>query len=366
MSPSIGPVNGNLWQNKLVQLTPPALQLPGSRLKAALNARDLKMEIEFLQRQQMVDDLSTNLYNNNIFGVHLMGRWTEGSTVKMLISSGVRLLSLSKFNTFSKPSQSDIAGRYLHRQVPCSSAFLPISISYLAFAMSAKTVKVSNLSLKASQRDVKEFFSFSGDIVYVEVQSDDDCPQNAFVAFTDSQGAETAALLSGATIVDTTVTVTLAPDYLLPPEATSALPLRGGNTPANSEPESALRKAEDVVSSMLCIVTEKVKEVDQKHQVSEKAKSAFAAAEQTVSNAGSAIMKNRYVVTSASWVSSTVNKLVKTVSEFGQQTKEKAGKAENENKQKMVDDSGHVYLTESLKGSGPTEPKPAPVQGLSL
>ncbi|KAI3705027.1 hypothetical protein L1987_75257 [Smallanthus sonchifolius] len=68
MSPSIGPVNGNLWQNKFVQLTPPALQLPGSRLKTALNARDLKMEIEFLQRQQMVDDLSTNLYNNNIFG----------------------------------------------------------------------------------------------------------------------------------------------------------------------------------------------------------------------------------------------------------------------------------------------------------
>ncbi|KAI3809146.1 hypothetical protein L1987_25116 [Smallanthus sonchifolius] len=68
MSPSIGPVNGNLWQNKFVQLTPPALQLPGSRLKTALNARDLKMEIELLQRQQLVDDLSTNLYNNNIFG----------------------------------------------------------------------------------------------------------------------------------------------------------------------------------------------------------------------------------------------------------------------------------------------------------
>ncbi|KAK9077944.1 hypothetical protein SSX86_002001 [Deinandra increscens subsp. villosa] len=65
MSPSIAPVNGNLWQNKFVHVTPPALQLPGSRLKTALNARDLKMEIEMLQRQQMIDDLSTNLYNNN-------------------------------------------------------------------------------------------------------------------------------------------------------------------------------------------------------------------------------------------------------------------------------------------------------------
>lgn len=32
------------------------------------------------------------------------------------------------------------------------------------------TVKVSNVSLQASQRDLKEFFSFSGDIVYVEMQ----------------------------------------------------------------------------------------------------------------------------------------------------------------------------------------------------
>ncbi|KAI7729556.1 hypothetical protein M8C21_016666, partial [Ambrosia artemisiifolia] len=271
--------------------------------------------------------------------------------------------------------------------------------------MSAKTVKVSNLSLKASQRDVSEFFSFSGKIVYVEVQSnDDDCSQNAFVTFTDSQGADTAVLLSGATIIDTTVTVTLAPEYHLPPEAASALPPRGGYTyaPAKGEPGSALSKAEDVVSSLFAkgvvlgkdavtkaksfdqqhgitekvstgtsIVTEKVKEVDQKLQVSEKAKSAFAAAEQTVSNAGSAIMKNSYVNTSVSWVTSAVDKLVKTASEVGQQTKEKVGKAEDENKQKVVDDYAQGYLTESPKGPGPTEspkgpasaePKPAVVQ----
>lgn len=41
-------------------------------------------------------------------------------------------------------------------------------------------------------------------------------------------------------------------------------------------------------------VNEKVKEMDQKFQVSEKTKSAFATAEKTVSTAGSAIMKNRY------------------------------------------------------------------------
>ncbi|KAJ0855856.1 putative transcription factor C3H family [Helianthus annuus] len=62
-TPPMSP-NGNMWQNKFVNVTPPALQLPGSRLKTSLNARDLEMELELLQRQQMIDNLSTNLYNN--------------------------------------------------------------------------------------------------------------------------------------------------------------------------------------------------------------------------------------------------------------------------------------------------------------
>jgi hypothetical protein len=32
------------------------------------------------------------------------------------------------------------------------------------------TVKVHNVSLSASEQDISEFFSFSGDIVYVELQ----------------------------------------------------------------------------------------------------------------------------------------------------------------------------------------------------
>ncbi|KVH90212.1 hypothetical protein Ccrd_007819 [Cynara cardunculus var. scolymus] len=222
----------------------------------------------------------------------------------------------------------------------------------------------------------------------------------------------------GATIGDMTITVTLAPDYQLPPDAIPSLPPHGGNT--SSEGESAFRKAEDVVSSMFAkgfvlgkdvvskaksfdekhgltstasakvtsfdkkigftekvstgtsIVNEKVKEVDQKLQVSEKAKSAFAAAEQTVSNAGSAIMKNRYVFTSAAWVTGAFNKVAKAASEVGQQTKEKVGQAEDEQKHKMVDDFAQVHLSESPKAASvPTEQqpppsKPAPVQGLIL
>ncbi|XP_043717359.1 binding partner of ACD11 1-like isoform X2 [Telopea speciosissima] len=278
--------------------------------------------------------------------------------------------------------------------------------------MSVRTVKVSNVSLSAIEQDIKEFFSFSGEIEYVEMQSGNERSQIAYVTFKDSQGAETAQLLSGATIVDLSVSITPAPDYQLPPGA-SAPPTE---TKATSGAETAVQKAEDVVSSMLAkgfilgkdalnkakaldekhqftstatakvasldkkiglsekisvgtsVVNDKVKEMDQKFQVSEKTKSAFAAAEHTVSNAGSAIMKNRYVLTGASWVTGAFNKVAKAAGEVGQMTKEKVGMAEEEQRREMVDAYAQV-LSESPKaeeGDKPTKPGPAPAQGLIL
>lgn len=58
------PKSGNLWQNK-VNLTPPALQLPGSRLKTAFSARDLDFLLGLenrtsnLQQQQLLDEISS-------------------------------------------------------------------------------------------------------------------------------------------------------------------------------------------------------------------------------------------------------------------------------------------------------------------
>ncbi|KAF2308818.1 hypothetical protein GH714_020459 [Hevea brasiliensis] len=280
--------------------------------------------------------------------------------------------------------------------------------------MAVRTVKVCNVSLGATERDLKEFFSFSGDIEYVEVRSDNERSQVAYVTFKDSQGAETAVLLSGATIVDLSVTITPDPDYKLPPAALAPSATEN-KTPGGAE--SAFQKAEDVVSSMLAkgyilgkdavnkaktfdekhqltstasakvasfdkkigftekisagttIVGDKVREVDLKFQVSEKTKSAFAVAEQKVSNAGSAIMKNRYVFTGASWVTGTFNKVAKAAGEVGHKAKEKAGMAEEEQKRKMVDDFAQVHLSESPKASTEREQppsKPAPVQGLIL
>lgn len=181
--------------------------------------------------------------------------------------------------------------------------------------------------------------------------------------------------------------------------------------------ELALRKAEDVVSSMLAkgfilgkdavnkaktfdekhqftstastkvasfdkkigfsekisvgtsVVSDRVREVDQKFQVSEKTKSAFVAAEQKVSSVGSAIMKNRYVFTGASWVAGAFNKVAQAAGEVGKKAKEKAGMAEEEQKRKMVDDFAQVHLAESPKTSSPSGQQPSktePAQGLVL
>ncbi|KAF0892243.1 hypothetical protein E2562_014828 [Oryza meyeriana var. granulata] len=227
------------------------------------------------------------------------------------------------------------------------------------------TVKVSNVSLKASLRDVKEFFSFSGDIVHVEMQSGDELSQVAYITFKDNQGSETAMLLTGATIVDMAVIVTPATDYELPAYVLAAL------EPKDAKP-SALQKAEDIVGTMLAkgfilgrdaldraktldekhqltstatarvssfdkriglsekisvgtsAVNDKVKEMDQKYQVSEKTRSALAAAEQSVSTAGSAIMKNRYVLTGAAWVTGAFSKVANAAAnDVGTKAKEK-------------------------------------------
>ncbi|KAM7272868.1 hypothetical protein ACFE04_027532 [Oxalis oulophora] len=241
--------------------------------------------------------------------------------------------------------------------------------------MAVTSVKVSNLSFSASERDIKEFFSFSGEIEQVQLISVNERSQIAYVTFKDAQGAETAVLLSGATIVDQPITIELAPDYNPPAIAIkpSSEGIENQLAPATG---STIQKAEDVVSGMLAkgfilgkdvlgkakafddklkltstttstvssidqkigfteklsvgttIVNEKVKEMDDKFQVSEKTKTAIAVAGQTASNAGSAIMKNRYILTGATWVTGAFSKVAKAAGDVGQKTKEKVSAEE--------------------------------------
>ncbi|KAK9006160.1 hypothetical protein V6N11_035205 [Hibiscus sabdariffa] len=274
------------------------------------------------------------------------------------------------------------------------------------YRLQTKTIEVSNVSLEATERDIKEFFSFSGDIEYVEMQRSNEGSQVAYITFKDLQGAETALLLSGAIIVGLSVSISLAPDYKLPPAAFVPPPVAQNKTPGAGD--SAIRKAEDVVTGMLAkgfilgkdavkkdekhqltskasakvasfdkkigfadkiqvgttIVGDKVREVDQKFQVSKKTKSAFATAQQKVSSVGSAIMKNRYVCTGASWVTGAFSKVAKAAGDVGQKTKEKVGAAEEKRKRNVVDDFAQIHLSESPIEQQPS--KPAAAQGLIL
>nr|CAB3447589.1 unnamed protein product [Digitaria exilis] len=255
------------------------------------------------------------------------------------------------------------------------------------------TVKVHNVSLKASEQDISEFFSFSGDIVHVELQSCDDRSQFAYITFRDNQGAERAMLLTveGATIADMAVIITPASDYKLPASVLADLESRNAGGM-----ESALRKAEDVVGSMLAkgfvlgmdavekakafdekhqltstatakvasldktmglsqkfststiVVNEKMKEMDEKYQVAEKTKSALAAAEQTVSTAGSAIMSNRYVLTGAAWVTGAYNKVATTATDVGAMAKERMADQEGEHLDRELE---KTHLPESSEAA---------------
>lgn len=70
------------------------------------------------------------------------------------------------------------------------------------------TVEVTNLSPKATEKDVYDFFSFSGKIDHVEIMRHGEYSSTAFVTFNEAHALDTACLLSGASIVDQPVCIT--------------------------------------------------------------------------------------------------------------------------------------------------------------
>ncbi|KAK7251673.1 hypothetical protein RIF29_35067 [Crotalaria pallida] len=264
-----------------------------------------------------------------------------------------------------------------------------------------KTVKVSNVSTTTTEKDIKDFFSFSGDIRYIEMQRGTDDTQIAYVTFKESQGADTAVLLTGSNIVNVPVSITPVENYQLPPEA---LP----SSPEKKQTSVAVKKAEDVVSTMLAkgyilgkdainkaksfderlhltskasatvasiddkmglrdkisigttIVNEKVKEMDEKFQVYGRTKSAIAVAEQKASIVGSAIMNNSIVSTGATLVSNAITAVAKAAEDVSTMTMEKVELAEVEKKEiiyserkAVVDELAHVQYEKPSAGPPP-------------
>ncbi|XP_044461936.1 zinc finger CCCH domain-containing protein 29-like [Mangifera indica] len=75
----LSPKSGNLWQNK-VNLTPPALQLPGSRLKTAFSARDFDLEMELLGLENHVSNLWQQQLGEEISSLSSPSCWSKEYT----------------------------------------------------------------------------------------------------------------------------------------------------------------------------------------------------------------------------------------------------------------------------------------------
>ena len=111
------------------------------------------------------------------------------------------------------------------------------------------------------------------------------------------------------------------------------------------------------------VVNEKMREMDERFQVSEKTKSAFVVAEQKASSAGTAIMSNPYVSTGASWLSNAFNAVTRAAEDVGMLTKEKVEKAEEEKKDiiykertGIINDFAQLHLDESSVAEPPLVP----------
>lgn len=69
------------------------------------------------------------------------------------------------------------------------------------------TVEVSNVSFKVTAREIEDFFSFSGQVEKVDLNSDGEDSQVAYVTFKDHDSLKMALLLSGSAILDKEVKI---------------------------------------------------------------------------------------------------------------------------------------------------------------
>ncbi|KAH9619186.1 hypothetical protein KSS87_012840 [Heliosperma pusillum] len=246
--------------------------------------------------------------------------------------------------------------------------------------MQSRTIKVGNLSDLASEREIHDFFSFSGDIRHIEIRGEAGQSRTAFVTFCEEKALEIALLLSGATLVDRIVAISLAENYAVEPETELGIVEDVSRTAhtedVSSNPEVKpgrlyASKAQEVVSNMIAkgsairqdavtkakafdekhqfratasakvnsfdkrvgltekltvgisAVNEKVKSVDQRLHVSDKTMAAILAAERKLNNTGTAVKSNRYVTAGAAWFDGAFSKVAKAGHVAGTKTRQK-------------------------------------------
>ncbi|XP_057815725.2 binding partner of ACD11 1 [Cryptomeria japonica] len=231
-------------------------------------------------------------------------------------------------------------------------------------------IQVVSLSPNATERDVRDFFSYSGTVETVELERVGEDSQVAFVTFQEPYAVETALLLTGATIIDQKVCIVRWGDcedsfddwrthsWRLQHDDEAEVTRSRGFV---QNPREAVTVAQDVVSAMLSkgyilgkdalskakafdeshqvtasaaakvislgekigindklsAAAQCIKSVEERYHVSEKTKAMLSAAEQTSSSAGSAVVNSRYFSSGALWLSGVLSKAAQAAADLG-------------------------------------------------
>ncbi|MCL7047068.1 hypothetical protein MKW94_000056 [Papaver nudicaule] len=233
------------------------------------------------------------------------------------------------------------------------------------------TVEVTSLSPNATEKDVHEFFAFSGEIEQVEIVRSGEYACTAYVTFKDAHSLETAVLLSGATIVDQRVCITPwgytdqfdfwnRPTWKIDDETVSNMHVTHGDQFV-STPGEAVTMAQEVVVTMLSKgyvlgkdalvkakaldesyqvsasaaakvyevskrigLTDKimtgvgaVKSVDETYRVSEITKTVVSTTGRTVAAVAHTVVNSTYFSKGALWVSSALTRAAKAAADLG-------------------------------------------------
>ncbi|KAJ0975238.1 hypothetical protein J5N97_017224 [Dioscorea zingiberensis] len=144
---------------------------------------------------------------------------------------------------------------------------------------SVHVAEITNLSPSATERDVYDFFSFSGAIEHIEIIRSEEFSSTAYVTFNEHYALETAVLLTGGVIVDQHVSITRRgkskENYYYDSMDIEAREFR--NTPKEAvkmvdEVKTFMSKGYAISKDILS----KAKEFDESHQVSATATSKVA------------------------------------------------------------------------------------------
>ncbi|KAF5741582.1 hypothetical protein HS088_TW10G00584 [Tripterygium wilfordii] len=231
------------------------------------------------------------------------------------------------------------------------------------------TVEVTGLSPKATEKDIYDFFAYSGVIEHVEIVRSGDYACTAYVTFKDAYSQETAVLLSGATIMDQRVCITRWGhyedefDFWNRPSRSNEDETNSTSSERSEFPTAgeALTMTQEVVKSMLAkgfvlgkdalskakafdeshqvsatasakvaeltertgladklfAGVEAVKSMDEKYHVSDYTKSAVSATGRTAVAAANSVVNSSYFSKGALWMSDALNRAANAAADLG-------------------------------------------------